>query len=87
MFSNWQRKYEDEAERLVEALRRWHTLKSEIKRLEWELERCQNPEASGSSLLEEVPIPVWVQRAEAGKPIVPNTKRGMERGWNSKGRG
>ncbi len=84
MFSNWQRKYEDEAERLVEVLRQWYELESAAKRLEWELGRCQYPEASEVSEPGEARKPALLRRAEAGKPVVPDTKHGMEQSWKNR---
>ena len=84
MFSKWQRKYEEEAERLVEVLRRWFELESEIKRLEWELARCQNPEAYKASVPEPARKPALLRRAEAGKSVVPGKKRGVEQSWKNR---
>ena len=84
MFSNWQRKYEEEAERLVQVLRQWYELESETKRLEWELKRCQDPGGAHPPAPDEARKPALLRRAEAGKPIVPESKRGRVQSWKGR---
>jgi chromosome segregation ATPase len=84
MFSKWQRRYEEEAERLVEVLGRWHALEQEAKRLEWELARCRKPEDDHPEAPAEARKPALLRRAEEGKSIVPDSKRGIEQSWKNR---
>ncbi len=84
MRSKWQRKYEAEAKRLVEVLEQWYVLEGEAMRLQWELDRCLRPDDEHAPTAPEARKPALLRRAEAGKPIVPDKKRGMEQSWKNR---